>query len=422
MKFKLLIIIILLLSTQSIFADQLAWITKEQASSAIEIIDQQKEILLFCGCCDNTPKIYLKPKKSRIQYTGTDNYFEVILNATDANGQEQEQALDLAYVFINIDGKANCLGKEMSLTCDPCTDIFVWESPFEATPNDFPLTVNTLNFKTADAIAQQAWLLTFNAPNNLDDEHLFIITWENLEKLGVSFVDWSNESHGVPNEKLIGKTFQITSYTTEVENEFTGESEIQSILTKAEMIQENQDGQNEHDSPQNKVDMKDVKRYVENVKSSYLISGLDDVNRSFYKSQIVPGTIDINKLIPEQENLIALGKMQIGIDDCAEIVQYCTLYTDNLVIENGITDHYFFLEDLKSPHYRLTKGMTKEQVAAVLGKPYSQRSNVMVYLAHDKVEEMHSAQPTKKFFYGAVRVIFEKGKLHSVWIINKGSC
>lgn len=429
MKSTPLFIVLLLIFSQNIFADQLAWITKKQAISAVDIINGQNELLLFCGCCDSDPKVYLQNIKCRMQYAGSNDYFEVLVTGHNKEGQQQEHAVDLAYVFVNVEGVAKCLGKELTLECDPCTGTFAWESPFKAPVEEFPVTVETLVFKAADAMGQQAWLLTFSSVSNPDDDHLFVISWENVEKLGVGFVDWSNVSYGVANEKLIGKKFKISSYTTEVENEFTGESEIQSILTKAEPVSDapanksKQDGSSEGDDKANMVDIKEVKRYVDNVRSSYLISGLDEVNRTISNSQKIKGLVDINKFIPAQDSLpTELTKMEIGKDECDDEIIFCTLYDDNLVVENGVTTHYFFVEDMKNKFFRLTKGMTKQEVIAVLGSPYTQRSNVFVYLTSDNVEDHFSNESNAKHYYGGVRIIFEKGKLHAVWVVAKAIC
>lgn len=101
---------------------------------------------------------------------------------------------------------------------------------------------------------------------------------------------------------------------------------------------------------------------------------------------------------------------------------YCTLYADNIIVEDDIVMDYYFAEDLKTKHYHLTQGLSKEEVTKRLGKPYIQRTNVMVYLIEDEVAEMYSSETGLKYYYGGVRIFFKDNKLKSIWIMRRTGC
>lgn len=108
-------------------ADQLAWITEAEAQKARDYLTNQKQIILYCGCCTGEEKKLISLETVRIRHPRMGNteykeYFEVVI--TDKSGQEY--ALDLAYVHVNVEGKALCLGKVLNLECDPCIEPWDW--------------------------------------------------------------------------------------------------------------------------------------------------------------------------------------------------------------------------------------------------------------------------------------------------------
>jgi hypothetical protein len=60
------------------------------------------------------------------QYTDFENYYQVKLNGIDANGDIISEELDLAYVYVEVNGKAKCLGLHLGLECDPCSLPFTY--------------------------------------------------------------------------------------------------------------------------------------------------------------------------------------------------------------------------------------------------------------------------------------------------------
>lgn len=125
---KLLLVFILLISLTGIgSADQLAYITKEQAETAAVLLKAEKEVLLFCGCCSNDPKVYLKVTSVTVQHTGYENFWQVIIAGTNRKGEKVVTEVDLAYVHVNRKDKAITVGKLLNLNCDPCVTDIVWD-------------------------------------------------------------------------------------------------------------------------------------------------------------------------------------------------------------------------------------------------------------------------------------------------------
>lgn len=405
-------------------ADQLAWITREQAEQAQALLNQEKEVLLYCGCCDNDPHKYLKVEGSTVAYTGTDNYFEVQLTAQDHDGNPVTTSLDLAYVFLNREGTANCLGILLGFECDPCTGPFAWTSPFnKAELLDIPVLSENLIYKTADPIAQQGWLLTFQNINHPEEEHLFTVSLSDLEKIETRLIDWTDPSLGKANPQYVGQTFTVSSYTTEAENEFTGEMEIVSFLLNAVPVQNENNRRNSSrsENKNNPALMKEALQTIRDIRSTYLMSGLDDVLRTL-SPQVKTGILDIEKMLPDLEGKTELGHEKTGMDECSGSDILCRLYEGGLITEDGVTAHYFYTGELSNKQFKLEKDMTKEEVMAILGRPYTQRSNVLVYLLVDQPEEQYSDNKKVKHYFGGIRVIFNRGKLQAIWVIQKGTC
>ncbi len=110
-------------------SDQLAWLTKDEVTQAMDYINNREinEVILFCGCCDNDLKA--KINVSRFYYRqvkGSKQYYEIVIEGMTQGLKPVDQAVDLAYVNIRKDDKAVCLGLEMGFKCDPCTKPFDW--------------------------------------------------------------------------------------------------------------------------------------------------------------------------------------------------------------------------------------------------------------------------------------------------------
>jgi hypothetical protein len=131
MKRKYIYILSLLLVVAGIRfakADQLQWLTKDQAEKTVEYFEDNdiKRVILWCACCDNNRMEKVKVTKIYFRKAEDPNYYEVIIEGTGADSRKINEAVDLAYVHIKKNKKAYCLGKELGFECDPCTTPFKW--------------------------------------------------------------------------------------------------------------------------------------------------------------------------------------------------------------------------------------------------------------------------------------------------------
>lgn len=97
---KFLSVVIMLACFISLYADQAAWITKEQAERGAALIRASGEIRHFCAPCgDNFYRVETVSSVEAVKADGSnpaDAYFEVLVNGN---------SVDLAYVYVISDGK-----------------------------------------------------------------------------------------------------------------------------------------------------------------------------------------------------------------------------------------------------------------------------------------------------------------------------
>jgi len=123
---KIILLISILIFTSYSKADQLDYITKEQAQKATKLLNEQKEVILWCACCDNDSKKLIKVQKVYFEPAGYQDFYKVMLEGTDTKGNKVTEELDLAYTHIKKGDKACCVGTELGFECDPCTQAFEW--------------------------------------------------------------------------------------------------------------------------------------------------------------------------------------------------------------------------------------------------------------------------------------------------------
>lgn len=130
MKSILTIALLFLLAPWS-KADQLAYISKEQANAAVEFLKAQPQVILYCACCDFDPSEVIWPTSVRAEYTGFESYYEVVLTGNKFSGEEVTRKLDLAYVHYKVGDKAYNVGLALGFKCDPCIQPFNWPTDEE---------------------------------------------------------------------------------------------------------------------------------------------------------------------------------------------------------------------------------------------------------------------------------------------------
>lgn len=98
-------------------ADQLSFLSKEDATRAASFIQTQKWIYLYCGCCDYEKPVKIKPTKAAVAYTGTEDYYEVIVTY-----KGKKYPLDFAYVWYKTKKAFETVGSYLHLQHDKCKD------------------------------------------------------------------------------------------------------------------------------------------------------------------------------------------------------------------------------------------------------------------------------------------------------------
>lgn len=122
---KILFLFFLSLCTV-LHADQLEWISLEQAKKAQTFLNEQKEILAYRACDDNPTYKTLEINKVEYRYTGTKEYYQIYISGINQKKETEEWATDLAYLYFNLNGNAQNVGKYLNFECNPCSESFEW--------------------------------------------------------------------------------------------------------------------------------------------------------------------------------------------------------------------------------------------------------------------------------------------------------
>ena len=120
-KIVSLTVIMLFLFGNQAFADQLAWLSKENAEKAVKLLKENKSVTLYCGCCSGDLEKDIRITDVRIQKVKGYDYYEVIITYRDPVGDLNSEAVDLAYVWLLKDKKLQTVGEVLGLKHDPCT-------------------------------------------------------------------------------------------------------------------------------------------------------------------------------------------------------------------------------------------------------------------------------------------------------------
>lgn len=110
-------------------ADQLAFITEEQAERAAQYIMDNPKLFLFCGCCDMKAPRKVKVVEAVAVSAGYENFYEVEIMYEGEDGEYVYERIDLAYVWTKKLFKYKTLGTIMELDHDPCVYVKDWRKP-----------------------------------------------------------------------------------------------------------------------------------------------------------------------------------------------------------------------------------------------------------------------------------------------------
>lgn len=104
-------------------ADQLQILNFEQANEAVSYLTEQAYVILYCGCCETDEMTLVLISSVYYEEVGEDEY-AVHVAGVDADGNELDTEIDLAYVHVNIEDMHYCLGQMLAYDCDPCIESF----------------------------------------------------------------------------------------------------------------------------------------------------------------------------------------------------------------------------------------------------------------------------------------------------------
>lgn len=128
MRKVLLSNLLFLLFFTNAYADQLAVLNLRQAKVATEFLLKQDQLIIFCGCCENSrPDCIDVEDVWYKQFENDTDSYRVYLKGTDQNGTKIQTTLDLAYVFYKKNATARCVGLDLNFKCDPCINGFTWD-------------------------------------------------------------------------------------------------------------------------------------------------------------------------------------------------------------------------------------------------------------------------------------------------------
>lgn len=124
---RILILFVGLIFSSFSYADQLAYISREDAVRAVELIKESKNLYSFCGCCPIEEPYKLNIVNVYYQHTGYEDYYEVIIVLHNSDGSEVLIPIDLAYLWKKGLFKAKTIGQLLGLDHDPCVNLSKWK-------------------------------------------------------------------------------------------------------------------------------------------------------------------------------------------------------------------------------------------------------------------------------------------------------
>jgi hypothetical protein len=124
---KIFLLLSIIISTNQIFADQLAYISKENAEKAVSYLLKHKKVIDFCGCCNDVIPLKVKVISAEARFTNYEDYYEVYITYKNENKELKSIPVDLAYLWTKYKGNVITLGEVLHLEHDPCVDSINWK-------------------------------------------------------------------------------------------------------------------------------------------------------------------------------------------------------------------------------------------------------------------------------------------------------
>jgi hypothetical protein len=120
---KLILSILLLLGAFQSKADQYQIVPEDYAIAAVDILNSQSDVFLWCDCCDGEYIRFIQVQYASYEYAyGEGNDCYVFLSGYDEYGDWFEESIDLAYTYIADGEWATRLSNYIGLDAEPCYD------------------------------------------------------------------------------------------------------------------------------------------------------------------------------------------------------------------------------------------------------------------------------------------------------------
>jgi hypothetical protein len=124
---QFILLLSIFISSHHLFADQLAYLSKENAEKGVAYLLKHKKVIIFCGCCEGVIPLKVKIIKAEAKFTNYENYYEIYITYKNPQKTITTLPVDLAYLWTKYKGKIMTIGQILNLEHDPCVETIDWK-------------------------------------------------------------------------------------------------------------------------------------------------------------------------------------------------------------------------------------------------------------------------------------------------------
>lgn len=130
---KLITILSIILLSLNVSADQLRYVTENQARQAVLYFKKFdiKQVVIWCSCCADSPakkQVNVDSVTYREVLNAGRSYpektYELVITGKTDKGQTVEEGVDIAYVWVPFGEKSHTLAYELEIKADACVPDF----------------------------------------------------------------------------------------------------------------------------------------------------------------------------------------------------------------------------------------------------------------------------------------------------------
>ena len=105
-------------------ADGVPTLAKADAENAVEFLEEQQEVILFCACCDDSKLTKVFISWVHTEPTNIEGQYQLMIEGTDINSKPIKETVDVTQLFFIVGNKAYSVSQALGLDADPCTGPF----------------------------------------------------------------------------------------------------------------------------------------------------------------------------------------------------------------------------------------------------------------------------------------------------------